>query len=128
MSEYAGGISQSQFDGLGMRMDKGLAEIKDILNRFDERLRMQETNLAGSQPLLIARVDAAWRKIDEMDAEQAQMRQAMALQNETIQQLSQTINRLEAVAKWILGIITALIVAVLVAYVTGQIDIHRLGG
>lgn len=45
---------------------------------------MQETNLAGSQPLLIARVDAAWRKIDEMDAEQAQMRQAMALQNETI--------------------------------------------
>jgi hypothetical protein len=106
----------SMVDALGERMDKGFTKIEDMLLRFEERLRAAETREAGCQPIVTARMDAAWRKIDLHDAE-------LSSQRQSVTGLAHVVNRLEGVARWILGIITTLIAAVLIAFLTGKIDI-----
>jgi hypothetical protein len=106
----------SMVDALGERMDKGFTKIEDMLLRFEERLRAAETREAGCQPIVTARMDAAWRKIDLHDAE-------LSSQSQSVTELAHVVNRLEGVARWILGIITTLIAAVLIAFLTGKIDI-----
>lgn len=63
---------QRQIDNLGERMDKSFAELKDMMRSFDERLlsfnerlHNAENREAGCQPILTARLDAAFRKLDE---------------------------------------------------------------
>ena len=56
---------QVQVDALGERMDKGIDEIKRMLEAFDGRVRAVETREAGCQPILTGRMDAAWRTIDD---------------------------------------------------------------
>jgi hypothetical protein len=106
----------SMVDALGERMDKGFTKIEDMLLRFEERLRAAETREAGCQPIVTARMDAAWRKIDLHDAE-------LSSQRQSVTELAHVVNRFEGVARWILGIITTLIAAVLIAFLTGKIDI-----
>lgn len=67
MTASAGSISalQAQIDALGVRMDKNFDEIKVMMHDFGERVRSIETKEAGCAPLLNARLDAAWRTIDE---------------------------------------------------------------
>ncbi len=102
-------VSQAQLDALGERMDKGFSEIKEMLKGFDERVRGLETREAGCQPILTSRIDAAWRKIDSHETE--------------LGRLTKVVDKLETVAKWLLGIIAALISALLIAFFTGKIDI-----
>ena len=103
-------------DALGERMDRGFTEIKEMLYRFDERLRDEEKNQAGYQPVITARLDAAWRRIDKHD-------QDMDKLNEALIKITKTVSQLESVSKWMLGILTAVIVAIMVAFVTGRIEL-----
>jgi predicted RNase H-like nuclease (RuvC/YqgF family) len=109
-------VSQAQIDALGERMDKGFTELKDMLSRFDERLREQEKQTASCQPLMNSKLDAAWRRIDSHDAQLEKLQKAL-------QDMAKTAEFLETVARWLLGIITAVIIAIVIAFLTGKIDI-----
>ena len=108
--------SQAQIDALGERMERNFSEIKEMLLRFDERLRQTERLEASCQPLINSRLDAAFRKIDIHDVELDKLRAALS-------QLTKITGQLESVSRWLLGIATAIIVAVLIAFLTGKIDI-----
>ncbi|BCY18679.1 hypothetical protein hrd7_25280 [Leptolinea sp. HRD-7] len=45
-------------------MDHGFYELKELFRKSDERLRGLETREASCQPIVTARIDAAWREID----------------------------------------------------------------
>lgn len=109
-------VSQAQIDALGERMDKGFDKIAELLRGYEERLRGLENREAGCQPLLTSQLAAAWRKLDSHDAELEKLRAAVS-------QSAKTAGQLEAVSKWLLGVVTAIIVAVVIAFLTGRIDI-----
>lgn len=56
---------QAQIDSLGERMDKGFDEIKNLLRSYEERTRKVEQHEAGCQPIVIARIDAHERELQE---------------------------------------------------------------
>jgi len=109
-------VNQAQIDALGERMSRGFEEIKTMLLRYEERLRGIETREAGCSPLITARIDAAWRRLDTHDVEISKL-------NEMIKEVSQTAKQLESISKWLLGIITAVIISFAIALATGRVDI-----
>lgn len=66
-AESASSALQGQINGLGETMRAGFEEIKKLIGGIDERLRRLEMNEAGCQPIINQRLDAAWRKLDELE-------------------------------------------------------------
>jgi len=100
---------QPQIDMLGEKVDRGFGELKEMLRSFDERLRKTEQAQAGCQPLVEMKVNAAWKKLDEHD--------------EAITNMTKSVDKLSEIGKWLLGIITAMIISFLIALVTGRVDL-----
>lgn len=108
--------SQAQMDALGERMDRQFNEVKDMLLRYEERLRGLENREAGCAPIVMTRIDAAWRKLDMHDGDIDKL-------NDALDKLARTANYLETISKWLLGIITAVIISLIIAFLTGRIDV-----
>lgn len=56
---------QRQIIAIGARMDHGFDELKDLFQKSDERMRALENREAACQPIVTAKIDAAWREIDD---------------------------------------------------------------
>jgi len=137
---------QEQINTLGTRMDKGLDEIKTIVSGFDVRVRNVELKEANCNPILTAKVDAAWRKLDEHDAELKEVNKVFEKFNKSISDLVHNNKKLEEhdakfveinkaieelkkttselvhtnkILKWILGVLTVLITSYLVNILIG---------
>lgn len=106
---------QTQINSLGQRMEKGFDEIKQIVSGFDARVRSVELKEANCNPLLNARVDAAWRKLDEQDQKMKEFGKTFDELEKTVAEFVST-NR---ILKWILGVLTALMIAYLVKLLVG---------
>lgn len=108
---------------LSERMDRGFTELKTMLQGFDERLRGLETREAGCQPIVQARIDAAWKRLDQHDKEL----QTLLTLHQTLTQgqvnLTNQVRNLQGVLRWILGVFTGILLAVLSAFATGQATI-----
>lgn len=108
-------------------MDKGFDELKAMLGGYDLRIRDIEQSEAGRHPLLESRIDAAWRKIDEHGVELRALASRVDTDIKAINTRADKAlliaERLESVAKWMLGILTAVITALIIALITGRIDI-----
>ncbi len=107
---------QAQIENIGIRFDKSFDELKMMLSGFDNRLRILEQGEAGRHPLLKASISTALKKLEEHDSniKDAQKSADKALMVAT---------RLEAVAQWLLGIISVVVAAVIVAIITGRVEI-----
>ena len=115
-----GGMTvQAQIEQLGQRLDKGFDEIKRMLSHFDERIRKLETTDARDHTLVVARLEEAWKTIDRHDDDLKSLTRWS--QNQT-----KLIERIEMVGKWVIGIVTAVIVALLIAIVSGKIRLTFL--
>jgi hypothetical protein len=60
---------QQQIVALGDRMEQGFSELKTIMTGVEGRVRGLEQREAGCQPIVQARMDAAWKRIDEHESE-----------------------------------------------------------
>lgn len=105
---------QAQLSQLGQRLDKGFDEIKRMLSSFEERLRDLEKSEARDHTLIGTRLDAAWKMIDQHENDIKALTQL-------IQEQTQLIASIEMIGKWFIGIVTALIVALLVGVISGKI-------
>lgn len=99
---------QAQIDTLGTRMEKGFDEIKTMLSGYEERVRRLELHEANCSPMITSRMDAAWQKINEHARDIDEMKDA-------ITKLTQT----NSILRWILGISTAVLTAVLIKLAAG---------
>ncbi len=100
-------------------MDRGFGEMKEMLTGIDSRVRRLENSEAGCQPLVNARLDAAWRKIEEHSADIEELEKAQKSLLETISELKQA-NRIltwiggllgSAVVLWVVSQLLALVIA-----------------
>ena len=98
------------------RIEAGFSRIDASLKALDERLRQSEMREAGFATPTAARVDAAWRKIDENSAAVAQLQR-------DLEKLVLSIAGLQSILRYILGIGTSLIVAILIALATGHLTL-----
>jgi hypothetical protein len=98
------------------RIEAGFARLEKRITDIDERLRGAEMRDASFSVPTGAKLDAAWRKIDEQAATM------LELQRDLIQ-LTASVRQLESILRWILGLISSLLVAVLVGLATGHLTI-----
>jgi hypothetical protein len=130
-------VLQTQIDGLAESMKGGFAEMKAMLTDLSERVRALENSEAGCRPMTTGRLEAAWRKIDELAmvatanaAAVSDLGHANRVLKAKVDEIELTVkgqavlltelvstNRL---LKWIAGILTAVLIAVLLSLVTGQ--------
>ncbi len=108
--------TQIQIEQVYDRMDKGFSDLKEMLTRYDERLRLMENREAAFNPVLKSRVDAAWNRLDAHSEEIKTMSESVSL-------MSRSMGMLESVAKWLLGISTAIIISMSLAVITGRVEI-----
>ncbi len=107
---------QAQILALSERTENGVNEIKDMILAIDARLRAIEIAQAGELPLLRIRLDAAWKKIDGHEERIGKLAENAAT-------ALATASRLESVTKWLLYIFTAVLIAVVILFVTGKATI-----
>jgi predicted phage-related endonuclease len=60
---------QAQITALGERMEQGFTKLEQIMTGVEGRVRGLEQREAGCQPIVTARMDAAWKKIDEHEVD-----------------------------------------------------------
>jgi len=107
---------QELLAAMNKNIDRGFDDLKNIISSYDARLRTLETQGASYQPLLDSKVTAAWKKIDKHEED-------LVILQKTVTDLSFVVFRMEGVAKWIMGVITALVIAILIAVMTGKVTL-----
>lgn len=93
---------QGQIIDLSQRMDKGFCKLETMLQAMDERMRAIEQNQAGSHPVFMARLDAAWRQIEEHKGKIGSL-------DTDIQQIKlvvETLKSTKSLAGWIGGVLS----------------------
>jgi uncharacterized protein YoxC len=93
------------------RMSEDIGEIKNILAQIDQRVRALEQSDAGRHPVIIARVDAAWRKIDEHDARIQSVETAINTISLAIESLKQPVR----IATWVAVVVGGAIITWIVS-------------
>ena len=108
---------QNQLNVLTNRVEQGFAELKEMLQGFDTRVREVEKNEASCKPLLENQISAAWRKIDEHSSEIRTLNQAVAEMNVIIVELKRT----QSILSWLGGILGSTLVVWIMAQILGSI-------
>lgn len=101
------------------RIELGFAKLEAAIKVLDDRQRAAENREAGNTPIMSSRLDAAWRKIDDHETSIRDLRQEVS-------KLMQSVIQLLSILRWMLGIFTSLIVAILIALATGHLSIGIL--
>jgi predicted phage-related endonuclease len=98
------------------RIEAGFAKLEAAIKVLDDRQRAAENREAGNTPIMSSRLDAAWRKIDDHESDIKELRHEVA-------KLTQSVNQLLSVLRWMLGILSAVTTAILIALATGHLSI-----
>ena len=95
---------QAQITALGETMQQGFTRIENTLLGLDQRLRNLENREAGCQPMVNARLDATWRVIDELKADQVILRKNIEEERGNSGRLSTRVTQLETRLGLVMGI------------------------
>jgi len=106
---------QQQIVSLGERMEKGFDELKRLFSGMDERVRTVENREASCQPALSGRIDAAWRSIEDNKSKLGEHDRKIDAIEKAMGVLVHTNN----ILKWLLGISTAGLTALLIKLIVG---------
>lgn len=112
MAPTANSALQARVDALGETVREGFDELKELLRGIDARVRTVETQSASVQPLVNQR-------LAQLEATALEHGGAIKALEKITAQLAST----NGILKWILGIITAVLTAFLIALVTGKLQL-----
>lgn len=107
---------QVQIESIDQRIERGFNDIKTMYLGYEDRLRKIEQSDASNHPLMETRLDAAWRKLEEHSISISNLQR-------TADTALTVANKLESIASWMLGIITAMIVGLAIAVITGRVEL-----
>ncbi|NPV85993.1 MAG: hypothetical protein HPY45_08305 [Anaerolineae bacterium] len=103
------GALQAQIDHLAERLTAEFSEMKVIMHGIEDRVRKMEQTEAGCFPVVNAKLEQVFRKLEDHDTRIGILEKAVA-------EISMT----NKILRWILSILTGVMVALLVAVVTGK--------
>lgn len=101
---------QTQINSLGERMERGFSELKEMLQGFETRVRAVETQEAGCQPLVNARLAALESKTDAHAVD-------IKVMKDTIAELKQT----NKILTWVGGLLGSTLIIWFISQLLGLI-------
>jgi hypothetical protein len=99
---------QRQIDRITASVDAGFNRIETMLREIELRVRATEKQEAACSPLVNSKIDVAWRTIDTHSA-----------QIDGLVKLTTDLVQTNRVLKWILGVSTMILVAVVIEIMRG---------
>jgi chromosome segregation ATPase len=116
-------VLRSQVEALGETMKVGFDEIKGLIRGLDERVRQIERNEAGCTPVMQSKIDAAWRKIDELDAKINEQARTTAERLQRLTKLEQQMATLQGILAFLGTTTGAMVLGLLYAVLTHQVQL-----
>src|SRR3989304_618818 len=109
-----------QIKTLGESMTKGFDEVKGAMSKFDDRVRGIEKGEVGCQAVTFGRLGAAEKKLDEHTTDLKDLEELIRAQAMVVTDLIASQKQLKVIMNWVLGIVTAVIIALIIMFATGQ--------
>ncbi len=109
-------------NGLETTTREGFKRVEDLLQALDARLRAIETAAVTKIAVMETRLEAAWKKIDEHDTQLKSQAETQNKQKLVLEQL----NGLRNALIWIVSAIGILIIGLLWAVFTHQVEIVQV--
>ena len=107
---------KTEIEGVGKHVD----EIKEMLVAFDERIRCLERAGDKTTPMFDKRIELLEKTTDEHEKELKSLTSLINTQAKSIEKLKHSVDEMQRIWKWALGIFTVVITAVIIMLVTGQ--------
>jgi hypothetical protein len=100
-----------------------LQDIKTMLERSEERIRILERLGDKTTPVMIRRVEALEDTAKVHEKELEALQDLITKTAHSVDKLSDSFNDMQKIWKWALGIFTTILVAVLIMLLTGQAEV-----
>ncbi len=110
---------QTEIKGLGDRID----EIKDLLITYEIRIRNLERAGDKTVPVVEKRIEMLEKLTDHHEKELEDLKALINTQAQSIEKLSHSVQSMDRLWKWGLGIFTTVITAIIILLLTGQAQV-----
>ena len=108
-----------QLKGLTTQVD----DIKKLLVGNEDRIRCLERSGDKTTPLTNKRIEDLETVTKDHDQELEDLRSLITTQAQTVQKLADSFGTMQTIWKWALGIFTAVMIAVIILFITGQAEV-----
>jgi len=115
-SRVSNSALKTQIEGLGARIN----DVKNLLVNYEERIRCLERAGDKTTPMFDKRLELLEKTSDEHDEELKILAELINTQAKSIENLKSSMDTMKTIWKWGLGVFTAVIIAVIIMFATGQ--------
>ena len=115
-SRVSNSALKTQIEGLGARIN----DVKNLLVNYEERIRCLERAGDKTTPMFDKRLELLEKTSDEHDEELKVLAELINTQAKSIENLKSSMDTMKTIWKWGLGVFTAVIIAVIIMFATGQ--------
>ena len=115
-SRVSNSALKTQIEGLGARIN----DVKNLLVNYEERIRCLERAGDKTTPMFDKRLELLEKTSDEHDEELKILAELINTQAKSIENLKSSVDTMKTIWKWGLGVFTAVIIAVIIMFATGQ--------
>src|SRR4030042_3152293 len=115
-SRVSNSALKTEIVGLGERIN----DIKKLLVNYEERIRCLERAGDKTTPMFDKRIELLEKTSEEHDKELKSLAEMINIQAKSIENLKISLDTIKTIWKWVLGILTAVIIAVIIMFATGQ--------
>ena len=115
-SRVSNSALKTQIEGLGSRIN----DVKNLLVNYEERIRCLERAGDKTTPMFDKRLELLEKTSDEHDEELKILAELINTQAKSIENLKSSMDTMKTIWKWGLGVFTAVIIAVIIMFATGQ--------
>ena len=123
MPDISGRVSneslRSQIQGLGVQIE----DVKNLLVNYEARIRCLERAGDKTTPITEKRIDILEKSSEAHAKELDDLREMITTQAQSIKDLTNGFETMQKIWKWALGIFTAVMIAVIILFITGQAEV-----
>jgi uncharacterized coiled-coil protein SlyX len=107
---------KTQIEGLGDRIN----DVKQLLVAYEDRIRCLERAGDKTTPLIEKRIDLLEETSKDHEKELKALTALINTQAQSVEKLKDGVDSMQRIWKWGLGIFTAVTIAVIIMFITGQ--------
>jgi len=110
---------KAQLQGLGAKIE----DVKTLLVCYEDRIRSLERAGDKTTPIIAKRIEDLESISKEHDIELNELKDMINIQAKTVDKLAESFDTMQKIWKWALGIFTAVVIAVIIMFITGQAQV-----
>lgn len=110
---------KAQLQGVGAKIE----DVKTLLVCYEDRIRSLERAGDKTTPIIAKRIEDLERVSKEHDQELKDLTKLINVQAQSIQKLTDSFDDMQIIWKWALGVFTAVMITVIILFITGQAQV-----